>query len=145
MNLLGLSSPVMDIRANAELSSFTKKELREIGRMCVEYCEKTLGVKRRKQPITFSIRKNPYRDCYFGDYCPDANLIRVFYNEISTLGHFTSTFIHEYTHSLQPISTKYHKLLDKYGYDAHPHEIEARANESIYNRKLLAYLRKRLK
>jgi hypothetical protein len=124
------------------LSSFTKGELRKIASVCQEYCVKKLGVKRRKKPISFSIVKNVYRDSYSGDYCPDKNLIRIFHNEISTLGHFTSTFIHEYTHSLQPISTKYHKLLDKYGYDAHPHEIEARRNECLYNKKILVYLRK---
>ena len=128
------------------LSSFTKKELRVIASLCMEYCKDNLGVnRRRRKDISISIVKNPSSDIYYGEYCPTKNVVRIFYDEVPTLGQFTATFIHEYTHSLQPIATKYSKLMKKYGYDNHPHEIEARDNELIYNRRVLSYLRKRLK
>lgn len=128
------------------LPRLTKKELRTIAMTCQEYCETNMGINRRhKTPLKIRLVKNPYSDMCHGDYCPHENTIRLFYDEIKNLGQFTATFIHEYTHSLQPIATKYGKLMKKYGYDNHPHEIEARDNELIYNRRVLSYLRKRLK
>ena len=128
------------------LPRLTKKELRTIAMTCQEYCETNMGINRRhKTPLKIRLVKNPYSDICHGDYCPHENTIRLFYDEIKNLGQFTATFIHEYTHSLQPIATKYGKLMKKYGYDNHPHEIEARDNELIYNRRVLSYLRKRLK
>lgn len=127
------------------LSTLRNKDLRKIGQVCINYCVENLGVnKRKKLPLKLSIRKNPYTDSCCGEYCPDTNTIFIFYDELVTLGEFTSTIVHEYTHHLQPIASKYYKLLKEYGYDDHPHEVEARQNEKFYNRRVLAYLRKNL-
>jgi hypothetical protein len=127
------------------LSTLRKKDLRKIGQVCINYCIENLGVnKRKKLPLKLSIKKNPHVDSYFGEYCPDTNTIVIFYDELITLGEFTSTIVHEYTHHLQPIASKYYKLLKEHGYDNHPHEVEARNNEKFYNRRVLAYLRKNL-
>jgi hypothetical protein len=128
------------------LSRFTKKELRTIAITCQEYCETNMGInKRHKTPLKIRLVKNPYSDICHGDYCPHENTVRLFHDEIKNLGEFTSAFIHEYTHSLQPIKTKYTKLMKQYGYHKHPHEIEAYNNETLHNRKALTYIRKRLK
>ena len=127
------------------LSTLRKKDLRKIGQVCIKYCIENLGVnKRKKLPLSLSIKKNPHTTSYFGEYCPDTNTIVIFYDELVTLGEFTSTIVHEYTHHLQPIASKYYKLLKEHGYDNHPHEVEARQNEKFYNRRVLAYLRKNL-
>jgi hypothetical protein len=87
------------------------------------------------------VENNPHEEEYYGLYCPVDNQISLYRDNLKTLGDFTRTFIHEYTHSLQPCRSKYAKMLDEYGYDKHPFEIEARQNEVIHNRKLLSQLR----
>jgi hypothetical protein len=123
------------------LISFTQDQLNTIIHHCKKYCMDNIGINR---DVKLSIiNTHPKQDCY-GEYCPNNNTITLYKNEFKTLGQFTSTFIHEYTHSLQPIKTKYYKLLVQYGYDDHPHEIEASNNEFIHNRRLLKYLRNSL-
>ena len=62
-----------------------------------------------------------------------------------TLGDFIKVFIHEYTHYLQPIKTKYHKMLDECGYENHPHEIEAEDNAQLLYNKFMKEYRNSLK
>jgi len=123
------------------LDTYTNYELRQIAKSCLEFCSKTMGINRRKKtPIKIRIIKNPYKSPRAGDYCPTDNEIRIFYNELHVLQEFVDTIIHEYTHHLQPILTKYDKLLDEFGYDDHPHELEAYTNETIYSDPCILYL-----
>lgn len=135
-SLLGLYS-------STPLHMFNKKELKHIIKGCKEYCVHNLGVNNRKKyKLSVVVEENPFEERYYGLYCPVDNQISLYYDNLKTLGDFTRVFVHEYTHYLQPCRTKYGKMLDKYGYDKHPFEIEARANEIIHNRRLLSELRK---
>lgn len=125
------------------VSSLSKREMNKIVKLTMEYCETNLGVNSRKELPTVVLAKNPHDSVYYGEYCPTYNEIRVFVDEIATLGSVTATLIHEYTHYLQPIASKYYKMLAQYGYQNHPFEIEARNNEKIYNRRVLHYIRKK--
>lgn len=126
---------------STEISSLRKKELRMIGEFAIDFCIDTLGKNKNKPRPKLSIRKNPFRDSTYGDYTPDENKIRIFHDHHKTLGTFTSTIIHEYTHHLQPIEKKYYKLLMTFGYDNHPHEIQAEENEKLYNDSLLEQIK----
>lgn len=139
---MGLFTSLFGYYSSTSLRSLSDKELKGIIKMCKSYCKNNLGVNNRKRSnLKVVLEDNPYDVCYYGEYNPVTNTIHIFVNEMYTLGSFTSTFIHEYTHYLQPITTKYYKLLDEYGYDEHPHEIEARDNERIHNRSLLKMIR----
>lgn len=117
---------------------FSDKELKSIVKKCKKYCVYNLGVNNtKKYKLSVVIEDNPFEEMYYGLYCPYDNQISLYKDNLKTLGDFTRTYIHEYTHSLQPCSTKYAKMLDEYGYDNHPFEIEARENELIHNPILL--------
>ena len=131
---VGLYSP-------RELSTMTKKEIKRCVYLTVWYCRYELGVNKRRpvpQVKLIPVQGDTY---YYGQYDPSDNEIHVFTDEVRTLGQLTSTIIHEYTHYLQPIVSKYYKLLKEHGYDNHPFEIEARENERVHNRRVLHYLR----
>ncbi len=129
--------------SSTPLYMFNKKELKDIIKVCKKYCIHNLGVNNRKKyKLSVVVEENPFEELYYGLYCPYDNQISLYSDTLKTLGDFTRTFVHEYTHSLQPCRSKYGKMLDVYGYDNHPFEIEARENEVIHNRRLLSELRK---
>ena len=135
---VGLYSP-------RELSSMKKKEINRCIHLTVWYCRYVFGENSRR-PIP-DVRLIPVQGdtSYYGQYDPNENEIHVFTDEVRTLGQLTSVIIHEYTHYLQPIASKYYKLLKEHGYDNHPFEIEARDNEYVHNRRALNYLRQNMK
>jgi hypothetical protein len=102
-----------------------------------------MGVNNRKRTgLTYSYGKD--EEGFYGFYCPFANHIRVSTEECTTVGRLTSTFIHEYTHYLQPVRTKYVSALKEHGYWNNPYEVEARMMEKKLNRYLLSDLRANL-
>ena len=99
-----------------------------------------MGVNNRKRKgLTYSYGEDG--EGFYGFYCPYVNHIRICINECTTVGRLTSTFIHEYTHSLQPVTTKYASANAEYGYWDNPFEVEARMMEKKLNRYLLSDLR----
>ena len=132
------------IYANDRLEGMTKYKVNKIKDMVMEYCVNALGYRKTLgiSGITLS-----YIECdeYWGIYDPESHHIYVYMNNLKTVSDLTKTIIHEYTHSVQDISKLYSKLYKKFGYDKHPMEIEAYANEKVYNRKVLNYIRRELK
>ena len=133
------------------LDNFSDEQLVHITQICFEYCYRLFGLNNKKRnPISVCIydysSPNEWGDYIkgkkMGEYCPTTNEIRLFKDGLKNLGEFTSTFLHEYTHSTQPILTKYSKLVKEYSYDNHPLEVEARLHEKLHNRKLLNHIRK---
>lgn len=120
------------------------RELRDVCEFGLRFCEKELGVNNRhKTPLSYSIVKGNVKE--LGEFCSEHNRIRLFKKNIDTLDKFIKVFIHEYTHYLQPIKTKYYKMLDEYGYDKHPHEIEADENANRLSGKFIKEYRNSLK
>jgi hypothetical protein len=102
-----------------------------------------MGVNNRKKiDLTYSFGNE--RDGFYGFYCPTFNHIHLSVGECKTVGKLTSTFIHEYTHHLQPVITKYSSANRKFGYWNNPYEIEARMMEKKLNRYLLSDLRDKM-
>ena len=113
------------LKPKDKISKLSKKDLRTIGKYLQLFCTQYLGLNNRHQtPIKISIRKSTTLN-YLGQYEPYQNKITLFWNNIPTLEDFIHTFIHEWVHYLQPIKTKYYKLLDVWGYENHPFEEEA--------------------
>jgi hypothetical protein len=132
------------LKLDTKIPDLNLKELRDICKFGITFCSDKLGVNNRyKTPLKFSILRKKSEKKSMGEFSFENNKIVIFRNNIDTIEEFIKVFIHEYTHYLQPIKTKYHKLLDKFGYDGHPYEIEAEKNEKMYfNEFFNEYLKK---
>lgn len=131
----------MEITAKTKVKDLSKKEFKKLLKHAIIFCEENLGINRRKSDpleVIWCTKKN---GSIFGCYDPVDNSIELS-ADCETVSELTKTLIHEWTHHLQPILSKYEKLFKKYGYDNHPMEIEAYAAEKIWNRKMLNYLKK---
>jgi len=128
--------------AKDKIKNLTNEQIKLILRKSLCFCVEELGDNKRKFPPKILLMDKHERKKYCGMYDPYENIIFVYVDSCKTISSLTSTIIHEYTHYLQPILSKYAKLLNKHGYEDHPHEIEAYGNEKKFNRKLLNYLRK---
>ena len=130
------------IYSNIKTCSFNKRQLKKIAKLSMRFCMETLGVNNRKRKeISLTVVHDTTDECW-GMYYPTENAIQVYPNACMNIGRFTSTIIHEYTHSLQKQDTRlYSKLEKQYGYWKNPQEVEARAMEKKFNRSLLRYLR----
>jgi len=99
----------------------------------IDWCTKNIGVNHRYPVpgitllggITYYIPENVY-----GEYDSEENLIEINLPCNTYVRCLIKTIIHEYTHYLQPIRTKYQKLAKKYGYYDNPLEVEARYSEN---------------
>lgn len=130
------------IYANTPTSTLTKKQIKKIVKRSLGWLKSTLGENRRKQyDISSYVGDVPELDDAYGCYEPYENIIVVNLKNCKTVGRVTSTMIHEYVHSLQPIRTKYAKSIKEHGYWNCPFEVEARFIEKKLNRYLLSDLR----
>ena len=131
------------MNSRTKLSTLSDKEIKGLLKFCYNYCTMTFGINKRKRTElkVFAAHSAQGQKKVCGWYCPMENEMTIFIKTCKTVGEFTSTFLHEYTHYMQPCRTKYHKLLEQYGYEKHPFEIQALATEKFYNRKLLRVLK----
>ena len=130
------------ILSKSKITDFSKWRLSKLASFVSEFCKANLGYKKSKGVPNIKLSYRRGEGCY-GEYYPLSNTIIIYVFELRTLGDFTSTIIHEWTHSNQNIIRSYVKLYKKFGYNNHPMEIEAVYNEKIWNRKCLAFLRKK--
>ena len=130
------------IYSKEKTHNFTKRQLKKIARLSLQFCMETFGVNNKKwYPLTLNIIHNT-NDGYWGMFNLEINEIEVYPDACDNIGKFTSTIIHEYIHTLQQQSSRvYSKLLKEHGYWDHPFEVEARLYEKTFNRDLLRYLR----
>jgi len=114
-------------------SSLSSSKVREIVHYAIQWCAISYGVNnRRRSPFSVSIRKQTSGSPCYGQFDHNTNTLTVFYNRCENVRLLIQTVLHEYTHYMQPIRGSYHKLLDDYGYENHPMEIEAREMEMFY-------------
>lgn len=114
-------------------STLDRSTTRQIVKLATEWCVQNFGVNnRRSKPFSVSIRKQTSGSPCYGQFCHETNTISVFTNNCHNVRLLVQTLIHEYTHYMQPIRGSYYKLLDEYGYEQHPMEVEAREMEAYY-------------
>jgi len=129
--------------AKDKTKNYSLSELNEVIKYSIEYCKGFLGINNRhKTDITYSIYTGDLTQNCYGFYCPHENEIIIMLQECKTIKDIVTLICHEYTHSLQPIKTKYTKLAKTYGYKNHPHEIEAESNEYLFKEILREYRKK---
>ena len=101
--------------------------------MSTAWCQENMGVNnRRKNPFKLSIIKQVSGAPCYGMFDEVENKIYIFHNNCPNIKMLIQTVLHEYTHYLQPIRGSYMKLMDGYGYQDHPMEVEAREMEGYY-------------
>ena len=122
------------MRLNTNLKKLKHKEIRNIVVETKQYCESKFGVNKRKGVCNITVRTQGKSDKYlkYGEYYPDGHKIVIYKNVCFNVRSLIKTTIHEYTHSLQPIKSKYWVLLKEYGYSKHPFEIEANEKQKSY-------------
>lgn len=119
------------IYLNSRTSKIGRNETVRIAEMALRWCRRHLGINKRKQykPI-WSIRKSSeWTKHTNGEYDPVDNEILVYWDNCDTIGELIRTCIHEWTHQLQPILTRYGKYTD---YRTNPYEVEALQFETRY-------------
>jgi hypothetical protein len=115
------------------------------------WCINNLGVnRRRRNQFSIVIKKQTHLETilfekFCGQFSPVSNTVEIFYNNNKTVKDLIQTYIHEYTHYLQPVRKYYGKLDKQYGYDNNPFEIEARNNEKEKYRECKRFVDKCLK
>lgn len=122
--------PLYYMRLNTPTTILTRSQIRKVAINALHYCIKTFGV--NGDIPTISIVKKP-RSRRYGQYDPNKNKIQIHYNICGDIKMVIKTIIHEYTHHMQDMG-KYHDLLNQYGYDKHPQEVEAIGNEVLYRK-----------
>jgi len=98
----------------------------------IDWCENNIGVNWRYPRPRFTLLGGIVDDMAkttYGEYDVEDNIISINLERNVYVRCLIKTIIHEYTHYLQPIKTKYQKLAKKHGYYDNPLEVEARNNE----------------
>lgn len=113
-------------------------ELANIARLVLIWCEKTMGINRRHK-IRHSMLLTTCESHAMGLYNPYENKMTIYINNNPYIRDFIQTIIHEYTHVLQPIKTRYNKSIPR---EENPFEIEAEENELKYYRSCWKEVRK---
>ena len=126
--------------ANTKIETLTTKQIKKVLKVCAKWCHKNLGVNNRKKySLSYSFGNEV--EGVYGLYNPVHNHIYLNLLNCKNVGKMCSTFIHEYTHHLQPVRTKYVKSVELHGYWDCPFEVEARNAEKKFNRSLLFCVR----
>ncbi len=100
-----------------------------IANMVLRWCRRELGVNKRKKyyPLWYIVKGE---EGLCGEYDHDENEVYVYWDQCDDVRELISTCIHEWTHQLQPIRTKYFKYPGTYS--RNPYERAARRNEDKY-------------
>jgi hypothetical protein len=119
----------MEIKLYTTTKELGKRRIEVIVRESIAWCKENLGINRRRKEeinyLLYSQEKSQDGTRNLGCYDPSFNTIGVSYNLNKNVRELINTIIHEYQHSLQPIS--YYRKYDKqYGYYNNPLEVEAR-------------------
>jgi hypothetical protein len=99
----------------------------------IDWCEKNIGVNKKRDRPRLTLLGGIIDDMpntTYGEYDVENNLISINFERNVYVRCLIKTIIHEYTHYLQPIKSKYWKLVKKHGYHDNPLEVEARFNEN---------------
>jgi hypothetical protein len=110
-----------------------RKDVVRIGRMAETWCRNHMGLNNKKQlQIIVSYWKSFDGDTDMGEYDPQDHAIYIYYNNIDNVKELLQTIIHEWAHSLQPLTSKWKEYNDV-AYSRNPFEREAYKAEALYS------------
>jgi hypothetical protein len=107
-----------------------RRDVVRIGRMAETWCRNHMGENNKKK-LSLLVTYWKGWDTDMGEYDPQDHCIFIYYNNTNTVKELLQTIIHEWTHSLQPLTSKW-KEYNKMEYNSNPYEKEAYASEVKY-------------
>jgi hypothetical protein len=122
---------------NTRIVNLTNKERRSLTDFAKAWCMHYFGENRR-HPNALSVRivapedPDDFDNNLYGWYKQETHRIYININTSKGVKQFLKTFVHEYTHSIQPVKTRYRQYSKVFGYTDNPYEVHARANEIYY-------------
>lgn len=97
-----------------------------------QWCENKLGTNDNRGCLTIHIKNQPYfTKPTYGGYDISSNIIVIHKNRCENIEFIIKTILHEYVHYLQDIDG-YDSMMDEFGYENHPLEIEANSIMNDY-------------
>ena len=133
MNLMTLLFGNYNLKVDTPTSELDNGTIRNIIILSTEWCQKNLGVNNdRENVFRLSMLEQVSGPRCYGMFDEEENKIYIFHNNCFNIKLLIQTVLHEYTHYMQPIRGSYNKLMNEYGYDNHPMEVEAREMEGYY-------------
>ncbi len=110
-----------------------RKDVVRIGKMAETWCRNNMGLNNKKQlQIVVCYWKGFDGDTDMGEYDPQDHAIYIYYNNIDNVKELLQTIIHEWTHSLQPLTSKWREYNDV-AYSRNPFERAAYKSEGLYS------------
>lgn len=104
-----------------------------IGRMAETWCRNHMGENNKKRLGIITVYWKGWKGFEtMGDYDPEDHCIAIYWNNISNVKELLQTIIHEWTHSLQPLTSKWSEY-NSHAYHKNPYEKEAYASEVMYS------------
>ena len=123
------------MRITASLSRLSKKDVKKISRIILDWCFAHLGENKRiKKELVLELDYVEPKTSGFAEYeIEEDRIIRIFMQSVNTFYDLIASIIHEYTHDLQPVTSYYDKLFEKYKYySRHPFEKQATKMENRF-------------
>ena len=105
------------------------------------WCSKNLG--RRKRLTIHITKQSIWKSPCYGCYDSDNRTMYIYKNRCLNVEEIIKVILHEYTHHLQDLS-QYEYLLEKYGYENHPLEIEAKSVADKYYRTIWKLIKNKI-
>ena len=118
----------MNWKLNSRIEN--RKDVVRIGRMAETWCKRNMGENNKKK-LGLLVTYWKGWDTDMGQYDPQDHAIYIYYNNIDNVKELLQTIIHEWTHSLQPLTSKWKEYNDM-EYTNNPYEKEAYASEVKY-------------
>ena len=116
------------IYLKTKIKDLDRKEAVRIANMTLRWCRRTLGINRRKSlEPTWYVVKGCLDDVACGCYDCWDNEVYIFWDQCETVRELIATCIHEWTHQLQPIRSKYYNYPGTYS--RNPYERAAKYAE----------------
>ena len=108
-----------------------RKDVVRIGKMAETWCRNHMGENNKKQ-LKILVTYWKGWDTDMGQYDPQEHGIFIYYKNIDNVKELLQTIIHEWTHSLQPLTSKW-KEYNETAYSRNPFERAAYSSEKLYS------------
>lgn len=131
------------IKLNTRLDNLERGPTIKIANHALRWCRDNLGVNNRKKYKPAWYIKKGYDPEVVGEYDDEMNEVHIYYGGIDNVKELIQTCIHEWTHQLQPITTKYFKYPGSYS--RNPYERQARYAEVKHYKACWQYIKTKLK
>jgi hypothetical protein len=136
----------MKLSLHTPLAKLSVAQRNDLVRFAKMWCVACFGEKRHVDKLSVRVvwpDDDDFDGMYYGWYHHENNRIMINASRSYHIKQFLKTFLHEYTHSLQPVKTRYASYNRLFGYEFNPHEVAARANEVYYKHVWHAYKKHR--